>query len=102
MSNAKVPGRARGRAKAGAGQAYLIFVTGGAESEQYLLTDVASEEFMGERCIRGYYETPGGRQHYMSRRVFRIPLARIQLIIEYESRDAYRDAVKRHYEEKSK
>src|SRR5215467_9048950 len=82
-------------------KAYLVYVTGGSESASYLLTDATLETFMGLRCIRGFYGSPGAKWNFIADRVVRIPCDRVQLIVEYDSYQAYKDAIKRHYEEKS-
>ena len=83
-------------------KAYLVYVTGGSEGQSYLLTNATQETFMGMRCIRGFYGPPSGKWHFIADRVVRIPCDRVQLIVEYDSYQTYKDAVRRHYEEKSK
>ncbi|MFT3786814.1 MAG: hypothetical protein QM770_11715 [Tepidisphaeraceae bacterium] len=81
---------------------YLVYVTGGSPGESYLLTDATTETFMGMNCIRGFYELPNAKWHFIAERTIRIPYARVQMIVEYDSIDTYKQAVKRHYDEKTK
>ena len=83
-------------------KAYLVYVTGGSAGESYLLTDATTETFMGMKCICGFYALPGANWHFIADRIIRIPCERVQLIVEYDSHEAYKDAIKRHYDEKSK
>jgi hypothetical protein len=85
------------------GTAYLVHVRGRTEGESYLLSDAARGEFMGVACIRGIYRPPNkSPSHWMAGRVTYIPLENILLVTEYDSFEAYCDALKRHYHEKIK
>jgi hypothetical protein len=84
------------------GKAYLVHVRGRAEGESYLLADASRAEFMGVACIRGIYQPNKSTSHWMAGRTTYIPLENVLLVTEYDSFDAYCDALKRHYEEKSK
>ena len=83
-------------------KAYLVYVVGGSDGESYLLTDATTETFMGMRCNRGFYGCPQANWHFIAHRIVRIPCERVQMIIEYDTYESYRDAVRKHYEEKSK
>jgi hypothetical protein len=80
---------------------HLVYVTGGLHGESYLLLNATQETFMGMRCIRGLYASPS-KWHFIVDRIIRIPYEHVQVIVEYDSYEAYKDALKRHYEEKSK
>ena len=84
------------------GKVYLVFVGGQGEGASYLLSDASSEEFMGMRCIKGTYRVFASAYHWMEGRVTYVPVSKILLVTEYESFEAYRDSLKRHYEEKAK
>lgn len=83
-------------------KAYLVYVRGQTGGESYLLSDATREEFMGVPCIKGTYRPNTSTSHWMAGRVTYIPLDKVLFLTEYESFEAYRDALKRHYEEKSK
>ena len=84
------------------GKAYLVLVRNGTHGESYLLTDASRQEFMGVSCIRGIYRPNRSTSHWMGGRVTYIPLESILLVTEYDSFEDYCDALKRHFEEKSK
>jgi hypothetical protein len=84
------------------GKAYLVHVHGRTEGESYLLADATREEFMGVACIKGTYRPNKSTSHWMAGRVTYIPLEKVLLVTEYDSFEAYCEALKRHYEEKSK
>ena len=83
-------------------KAYLVYIAGGSEHESYLLLDAKPATFMGVRCVSGMYRTPGSSYHWLADRIMHIPLERILHIVEYDSLADYRDAVKRHYQERAK
>ena len=83
-------------------KAYLVFVSGNTAGESYLLCDVSREEFMGVPCIKGTYRHPSSATHWLSAKPMYVPLDKVLLITEYESHEAYQDALKRHYETQSK
>jgi hypothetical protein len=66
----------------------------------YVMTDLENTDFMGERCIKGRLRYSGSA-HFMSDKVMYIPLERVNTVTEYESYEAYREAVKRHYADKA-
>ena len=83
-------------------KAYLVYLRGQIENESYVIADVSREEFMGIPCIKGTYRPNTSPSYYMAGRTIYIPLDKVLYVMEYESLDAYREAVKRHYEGKAK
>ena len=86
---------------ASAGKAVLVAVAGSAR-ESYFLTDAAPDEFMGMRCIKGTFRLPRRSSHWLGSRTMYIPLDKILFVSEYESYEAYLEAITRHDEEQSK
>lgn len=82
-------------------KAYLVHVSGGSDAQSYLLMGVTQETFMGMRCIRGFYGSRS-KSHFMADRVVHVPCDRVHLIVEYDSHEAYKDALRKHDKEKSK
>jgi hypothetical protein len=83
------------------GKVYQIYVRGEADAG-YLLEDVSREDFMGMPCIKGTYRSNKSDSHWMAGKVTYVPFESVSLVTEYDSIEAYRDALKRFYEEKSK
>jgi hypothetical protein len=81
---------------------YQVYIAANTESASYLLADATREEFMGVPCIKGTYRPHTSSSHWLAGQVIYIPLDKVLTVIEYESFEAYRDALKRHYDEKSK
>lgn len=79
-------------------KAYLIYVAGKSAGESYLLCDVSRDEFMGVPCIKGTYRHPSSTTHWLASKTMYVPLEKILMVTEYESHEAYKDALKRHYE----
>jgi hypothetical protein len=76
---------------------YLVYLSA---NESYALTDMTQETFMGTKCIRGSHGTPN-TWHFTANRTIHIPCDRIHFIVEYDSRNAYINALKRHHLEKT-
>jgi hypothetical protein len=79
-------------------KAYLVYVAGKTAGESYLLSDVSREEFMGVACIKGTYRHPSSSAHWMAGRTIYVPLEKVLMVTEYDSHDAYKEALKTHYE----
>ncbi len=84
------------------GKTYLVCVGFMADGNPctYVMNEVESVEFMERPCLRGRLRYSGST-HFMSDKVIYVPLERVISATEYESNEAYRDAVKRHWAEKS-
>ena len=83
-------------------KAYLVYVAGLRAGESYLLCDVSREEFLGAPCIKGTYWHPSSTTHWLASQTIYVPLDKVLMVAEYESHDAYKDAMKRHYESQPK
>ena len=81
---------------------YLIYVRGQTDGASYLLADCMRQEFMGIPCIKGTYRSNKSAAHWMAGRATYIPLDSVVLVTEFDSFEAYRQMLKRHYEEKAK
>jgi hypothetical protein len=79
-------------------KAYLIYVAGGKPGESYLLSDVSREDFLGVPCVKGTYRHPSSTTHWLAGQTMYVPVDKVLMVTEYESHDAYKDALKRHYE----
>jgi hypothetical protein len=67
----------------------------------YVLMDATSVEFLGMKCVRGKHR-PLKEAFWTNGNIIYIPVEMISSVVEFESYDAYRDAVKRFNEEKMK
>jgi len=85
------------------GKTYLVCVAFMADGNPctYVVNDVENVEFMGRPCIKGRLRYSGS-SHFMSERVIYIPHERVISATEYESYEAYKEAIKCHYAEKSR
>ena len=81
----------------GTAKAYLIHVVGKTGGESYLLYGVSREEFMGVPCIKGTYLHPSSTTHWLASKTMYVPLENIQMVTEYESQEAYQEALKQYY-----
>ena len=86
------------------GKVYLI-TQGGMQKDhdayQILLENIGRSEFMGMQCVKGTFR-PGAEGHFMAGKTMYMPVDKIFAVTEYESHAAYKEAVKRHYEERAK
>jgi hypothetical protein len=84
------------------GKAYLECVGFMADGNpcSFVLSEVENTEFLGGRCIRGRLRY-SGQNHFMAEKLMYVPVERVITATEYESYEAYREAVKRHYAEKA-
>ena len=83
------------------GKTYLVCVGFMADGNPctFVLTEVEKAEFLEGPCIKGRLRY-SGQAHFMSDKVMYLPVERVITVTEYDSYEAYREAVKRHYAEK--
>ncbi len=62
----------------------------------YLLRDMGREEFLGISCIAGVYYDRKGKA-YIKDQLMRIPIERVESIVEFASIDEYHDAVQHYF-----
>ncbi len=53
---------------------------------------------MGIPCVKGTYLHPSSSAHWLSSKTMYVPLEKILMVTEYESKEAYKAALKRYYE----
>jgi hypothetical protein len=70
-------------------------------STSFVLMDAKPVEFLGMKCIRGKHR-PMKESFWTNGNIIYIPFEMITSVVEFDSYEAYREAVKRFNEEKIK
>jgi hypothetical protein len=78
---------------------YQFFVKKDLSDASYVLMDATHVEFLGMKCIRGT-NRPAKESWWTNGNTVYIPVEMICSVIEFDSYDAYREALKRWHESK--
>ena len=57
---------------------------------------------MGVPCLKGTYHHPSSTTHWLDSQTMYVPLDKVLMVTEYDSYEAYKDALKRCYEAQAK